>query len=231
MKQVKENVFNPALMFGIGLFPLVVLATSFKAALIFGLLVFGTIIISTLLYYAFKPIILENVRIPIYALIVFSSVYFLDSLLSELFVKGYKEVHPLISFLFATSIVIYALERNKEEESFGKGIKFSSLLSLEYFVSLVIVGITREFLAFGTIWNKTIISGFNGLSFFAGLVGGMLVVVVYAFIYNSISYVIRKRRNIQKSLALRYEMYLNSVVQKPTKINKEPQENQKESDE
>lgn len=231
MKKVNESIFNPALMFGIGLFPLLVLATSFKSAIIFGSLVLGTIIISTLLYYAFKPIILENVRIPIYALIVFSSIYFLDSAISELFVNSYTVVHSLISFVFATSIVIYALERNKEEEKLGVGLKQSVYLGLEYIVSLSIVGVVREFLGSGTIWGKTIIAGFNGLEFFLGVAGGILIIVIYALIYNSISYFIKKRKEIQSSLALRYEMFLDAYTAKNNIEQETKEEQKKESEE
>ena len=209
MKKINENIFNPALMFGIGLFPLLIVGTSLAAGLIFGALIMGVLIVSNLLYYAFKPIILENVRIPIYAMIVFASVYFLDSLISELMVKSYDNIHELITVLFAASIVFYALEKNKDEEKLKNGFMNSVLLGIGYFMSLIVVGLLREFLGKGTILEKTVIDGFNGLPFFSGVVGGLLVILVYALIYNTISYFIKKRVKMTKSLAERYELYLS----------------------
>lgn len=210
MKKIEDGVFNPALMFGIGLLPLLVVTTSLKTSLIFGALILGILILSTFLYYAFKPIILENVRIPIYAMIIFASVYFLDSLLSELLVQSYPSFHALIAIIFACSLVFYALERNKTEEKLKVGLKTSLLLGIGYLMALVILSLARELLAFNTIWGKEIFAGFSGLSFFGTSVGAMLLIVVYAFIYNSISYRVKKRRKVLVSLQNRYELYLKA---------------------
>lgn len=213
MKKISEKVFNPALMLGIGLFPLLIIADSLKSALLFGVLIFLALFVSSLIYYAFKPIILENVRIPIYALITFSAVYFLDSVVSELFIKQYNSVHALVAYIFVAVILMYMFEINKETERFGKGLKTSIILGVEYLISLVIVGSVRELLSNGSLWGKAIVVDYSGLEFFSTIAGGLLVVIVYAFVYNVISGFIRSRRTTMKNLVDRYEKYLKENVE------------------
>ena len=212
MKKINDNVFNPALMFGIGLFPLLIICTNLKYAVIFGVLILLALIVSNLLYYAFKPIILESVRIPIYAMIIFGSIYFIDSMISELLPNDYGKIHSMIVYLFVTVIIIYMFESNKKEESFKVGFKNSLFLGIDYLVSLALVGVIREMLAFGKVWGQEIVIGYDGLEFFTTILGGLLVVTIYAIVYNVVAYYIRKHQKIKEVLATRYELYLNQNV-------------------
>lgn len=225
MKKINENVFNPALMFGIGLFPLLIVADNLKSAMLFGLLILCTIAICCFIYYAFKPIILENVRIPIYALIIFAGVYFLDSVVSELFIESYSSVHALVSYLFVAVIVMFMFESSKKEENFKVGFKNAILLGIEYLISLIIVGSVRELLSFGTLWGKEIVVDYVGFPFFGGIVGGLLVITIYALVYNVLSYVIKRHFKVQETLVTRYQKYLEENVKF------EPQERETEEEE
>lgn len=225
MKKINENVFNPALMFGIGLFPLLIVADNLKSAVLFGLLILCALVICCLIYYAFKPIIVHSVRIPIYTLIIFSAVYFLDSVVSELFISKYNSVHALVSYLFVAVIIMFMFEHSKNEEKVKVGLKNSIILGTEYLISLAIVGAIREVLAYGKVWGVEIVTNYDGLPFFQTVVGGLLVIVVYALIYNVLSYVIRKHQKVQESLAYRYQLYLEENVKLEKVENKAEEEN------
>ena len=79
MKKISEKVFNPALMLGIGLFPLLIIADSLKSALLFGVLILLALLVSSLIYYAFKPIILENVISAYIGILTFSNIIGLNA--------------------------------------------------------------------------------------------------------------------------------------------------------
>ena len=208
MKKLNEYIFNPALFWGIGIFPLLVICTSLKSALIFGVLLFLTLQLCNLLISAFKPIISNNVRIACYALTIFSVVYFLDSALYELLPNLYSTIHVFVAYLFSAVIVMFMFESTGTKESLKDSFRISFRVGVEYVISMVVVGTIRELLANGEIYEKTIISNFNGFEFFETILGGLLIVCIYALIYNAIAYYLRKRRMIFLGLVDRYTLFL-----------------------
>lgn len=215
MKKSKEAMFNPALMFGIGLFPLVVVSTTLKMALVYGVLLFLVLALSYLIVGSFKVIIPHRVRLICYALSILSCVYLLDSALYELFPKDYQTLHGLVVYLLASSIIIYLLEVGSKAESFGYGFKKVSYLGLEYVITMIVVGIIREFLGFGTIWGMTVVDNFKGFEFFIGLAGGITIVLVLALIYNSVAYIVKKRVKTYNILVKRYSAVIDKNVTLP----------------
>ena len=204
MRKNRDLSYNPALFLGVGLFPLVVICTDLKTALIYSLLFFLTMFLSQLLVGAFRLIIGKRVRFICYTIAILSIVYFLDSAVNELFPKSYNNIHSLIVFIFACSVIFYLLETAGEEETFGKGFSKSMSVGLGYVLSMIIVGAVREFLSFGSIFGVQLIPGYKPLVFFNGFAGGLFVVIIIAFIYNLIVNVLKRREALFKNLTNRY---------------------------
>lgn len=208
----KEITLNPSLMLGVGLFPLIVVCTDLKSAIIFGAILFCVMILSQMLVGAFKQIIPKRVRFVCYALVILCSIYFVDSLVSELATKAYGNVHNLIVYVFASSIVLYCLENNRYVENFGEGLKNTSIVGVYYFLTLLVVGLIREILGSGSIWGSHIFGDFGGISFILTSAGGLLVVVVLALIYNTIACFVKKRKKVYDILVSRYKDVLDETV-------------------
>ena len=213
MKQ-KSISFNAPIL-SLGLFPLLMVATSLKLALIYSLLFFLTLIISQLIVGAFRLIIAHRVRYVCYALVILGVIYFLDSLVYELFPKSYNSINSLIIFLFAGSLIYYSLSKTEDSKTFGEGLSTSCSIGLEFSFVMFVVGLARELLSQGTIWNRVVIDGFMGYNFFAGLAGGLLVVIIFALIYNLIKVAIKKRRALTFSLTKRYSAVIENKVKSP----------------
>lgn len=199
--------FNPALVLGVGLFPLLIVATDFKSALIYAGLIFMMIMLTTMIVGAFKLIIPNRVRYICYTLCMLGIIYFLDSVFFELFSKNYSSTHSLIAFIFASSVILFCLETNKEKTTFGSYLGNSLLLGLDYCVSIILVGFVREILSYGTVFGKSL-GSFAGLKFFSTLAGGLMIVIVFSTIYTLVALFINKRKQLYSRLVDRYTLVL-----------------------
>ena len=214
MNKHKSMLLNPALFFGVGLFPLVVVCTDFKSAILYAGILLLVMFLSQLLVGAFRLVIANRVRLVCYALSVLAVIYFVDSAIYELFPKSYSSVHGLIVFLFASSVIFYALETTKDEKTFGAGLKKTLIMGAEYSLIMVIIGFVRELVGFGSIWG-TRLGDFRGINFFNGLAGGLLIVLITALIYNTVATIILKRVKVYNSLVERYGAVLDVNAKKP----------------
>ena len=204
MVKSKLSVINPALFLSVGLFPLVMISVDFKSALIYSALVFLTWFFTFLLISAFRVIIPDRIRFICYTLVVLGVIYFLDSAVYELFSAHYDSLSGIIMALFGSSVVFYELERTKSEEKFKVSLGNSFYAIISYVVSCIAVGFLREILASGTILGSSVFGAFKGLAFFREIAGGLLIIVVVAFIYNIIVNILNKRKTTREYLKERY---------------------------
>jgi len=227
MNKTNNEWLSPALLFGVGLFPLIVVCTDLKSALIYGVMLFLTMFLSQLLIGAFRLIISKRVRFICYTLVVLSVVYVLDSAVYDLFPKSYSNLHVAVVFLLAASVVFYSLETASKEESFGLGVKTVLKIATGYSLTMVVVGLVREILGMGSIWGKTLSENFSGLNFFSSFAGGLMIILILALIVNSIALALQKRAKIYNQLVERYEAVINS--NKP-QIDSQEQADEKQED-
>lgn len=214
MVKSKLSVLNPALFLSVGLFPLIMISVDLKSALIYSALVFLTWFLTFMLISAFRIIIHERIRFICYALVVLAVVYFLDSAVYELFSASYNSVNGIIMALFGSGVVFYELERTKNEEKLKTALGSSFYVIVSYVLSCVLVGFLREILATGKIWGTAIFGDFSGFEFFGELAGGLLIVVVVAFVYNIVVNIYNKRKTTKQYLK---ERYTNILEEKFTK--------------
>lgn len=214
MVKSKLSVVNPALFLSVGLFPLVMISVDLKSALIYSALVFLTWFFTFLLISAFKIIIPDRIRFICYTLVVLGVVYFLDSAVYELFSTSYDRVSGIVMSLFGSSVVFYELERTKEEEKMKVSLLNSLYVILTYVASCVVVGAIREILAKGSLFESSVLGEFTGLEFFGELAGGLLIVVVVAFVYNILVNIYNKRKITKQYLKERYVSILEEKFNK-----------------
>lgn len=208
MIKSKISVVNPALFLSVGLFPLIMINIGFKSALIYSALIFLTWFFSFLLISAFRIIINERIRFICYALVVLSVIYLLDSAVYELFSQNYDSVSGIIMSLFGSGVVFYELERTKNDEKLKQSLGTSFYIIISYVVLCIVFGFIREILANGSIMGDVISEGFKGLPFFGGIAGGLLIVVVLAFVHNIVIGILNKRKATKEYLK---ERYLNVI--------------------
>ena len=110
MVKYNEQALNPVAFYGVGLLPIVLLCTTVLNAIKFGAVLIVAMVLCNLLYFAFKPIVNENVRIPCYVLLIIGVEYLIDSVLSEFSAENTSNVTSLVSYLFSATVIIYMFE-------------------------------------------------------------------------------------------------------------------------
>lgn len=206
MIKQKDGIENPVVSAGIGLLPIIYACTTALNSLKFVGMLFVAILLSVLLYLLFKPIMIDNVRVPCYVLIIFGVEYFLDSFTSELFMNGYSSIADSITYLLVATIIIYIFENIKSTESFGRSFVVSTIMGLRYIICGFVVGVVREVLGKGSIFGFHFLG--DGIKLFNGYVGAMAVICVYAVIYGLFVVSRRKKYLAYNSLTDRYCKYL-----------------------
>lgn len=229
MNKTKDVLVNPALLFGVGLLPLIVSCADLKSALIYAVLLFLTMNLTQLLVGAFRLVIAKRVRFVCYTLAILSVVYFLDSAVCELFPKSYSSLHSIVVLLLASSVVIYSLEMASKQENSGLGFKFVLKTSGSYCLTMVIVGLVKELLGKGAIWGKVLSEDFNGIGFFNSFAGALMILLVLALIYNIIATILKRRRQVYNQLVARYGAVINS--NRPVVVDDNPETTEEKEEE
>lgn len=210
MKKYNENIFNPVIFYGVGLYPILALCVGLEQAVKFSLLLFITMVLCNLIINAFKPLLVKEVRIPCYVFLVIGIEYLLDSIIFEFWANQYSSTVPLLTMLFSSAIIIYMLEETTKKTTFKESITGCLKMAAEYCVCMIVVAFVREILGSGSVWGKKI-GTFAGLEFFNSFAGGLLLIMIYAAIYAVVAKSIKEKRIAFFGLVDRYTLLLENA--------------------
>lgn len=202
MTKFNEYIFNPVTFFGIGLYPILAICTNLQNAGKFALIMLIVMIVSSLIICALRPIINQNVRIPCYVLVVLGIMYFVDSMVGELWITDYSNISFIFSYVFVSTVIIFMFETSLKNEKFVGSLLTSLNIAIEYALCMIIVGLVRQLL------SGVAIVGDSGVSFFQTFIGGLVVLCVYALGYNYLAGIIKKRRQVYLGLVDRYTLLM-----------------------
>jgi electron transport complex protein RnfE len=202
MTKTNEYIFNPVTFFGIGLYPILAICTNLQNAARFALIMLIVMVASSLIICALRPIINKNVRIPCYILIVLGIMYFIDSMVGELWVTDYSNISYIFSYVFVSTVIIFMFETSLKNEKFLGSLLTSLNIAIEYVLCMIIVGLVRQIL------SGVAIVGDSGVSFFQTFIGGLVVLCLYALGYNYLASIIKKRRRVYLGLVDRYTLLM-----------------------
>ncbi len=205
---IKHNsqTLSPIAFYGIGLAPIVLLCTTTLNALKFSAVLLVCMVLCNLLYFAFKPIVKDEVRIPCYVLLIIGVEYFIDSVLSEFVIKNSSSITEFVSYLLSATVIIYMFETSSKVKNFNASMLDCVIMAGEYAMCLVAVGLFREFLGHGTLFGARIFK--SGIAFFVSNAGGVFVTLVYVLVYSILTANIGKKRTAYSGLVDRYELFL-----------------------
>jgi len=183
-----ELIYRNSVVVGaLGMCPVVAVGISLQNALLLGLLM-AILMIPTCL---FSAVALKNVptwvRRPILC-IVASLLYGLAMLLVEDLHTGFfEEVSLYAPILVVSSVLLTHADRCAEEENFWRALMHTIGGSLGFLLVLVLVGVGREFLTFGTIGGRKIFQNYYSIAATAMPFFGMIVIGYLGAIFKKIS--------------------------------------------
>ena len=190
---IKEN---PVLVLTLGMCPTLAVTTTLQSGLVMGLSLLVVLLFSNFCISLIRKIVPNEIRIPVYIVIIATFVTIVEMLLGAFLPTLYEKLGVFVSLIVVKCIVL-----GRAESFASKNNVFASLLDalsvgLGFICALVLVSSIREILGTGylTIWNDVQIN-FNPIfsffkiaptSFFVGNPGAFIVLALLIGVIKSI---------------------------------------------
>ena len=153
MKRILNGIFkeNPVFVLMLGLCSTLAITTNFESSYMMGICVLIVLILTSIIVSLLRKIVPDNVKTPVYIVIIASFVTILEMLLKKFIEPLYNVLGiylPLIvvnCIILGRSISVYSKEKVKASILDAIGI------GLGYTFSLCLIGFIRELLGNGTI--------------------------------------------------------------------------------
>ena len=178
---IKEN---PTFVLMLGMCPTLAVTTSAINGLGMGLTTMIVLALSNMIISLLRKVIPNKVRIPAFIVIIASFVTIVEFLLHAYVTFLYDTLGIYIPLIVVNCIILGRAEayasKNSVISSFFDGVG----MGLGFTVALTIIGLIREFLGKGTIFNITLFENFTPISIFSMAPGAFFVLAALTAIQN-----------------------------------------------
>ena len=164
MKKIFSYLFkeNPVFVLVLGLCSVLAVTTTFEKSYMMGVVVLVILVLSNLIVSLIRKIVSEEIRIPVYIIIISTLVTITELILNKYSKPLYDAFGIYLPLIVVNCVVLgralsYA-SKNKVLDSIKDGFKSG----LGYLVAISIIGLLRELLGNGTITIMNDISGITG---------------------------------------------------------------------
>lgn len=164
MKKILNNLIkeNPTFSLMIGLCPVLAVTTKVENAYIMGLCVLVVLLFSNFIISIIKKLVPENVKIPVFIIIVGTFVTILELLLSKFISPLYEILGIYLPLIVVNCIVLGRAMTVASKETIIKSIKDALIVGISFTLSITLVALIREVLGNNTITLMDSISSLTG---------------------------------------------------------------------
>ncbi|MCK5727503.1 MAG: electron transport complex subunit E [Thiotrichaceae bacterium] len=145
---------NPALMQLLGLCPLMAVTTNFINGLGLGVATIITLISSSLLISLVRRFITDEIRLPVFVLIIASVVTAIELIMHAYFYDLYKILGIFIPLIVTNCIIIGRAEAFASKNAPLPAFVDALMMGIGFTIVLVLLGGMREIFAFGTLFAQ-----------------------------------------------------------------------------
>lgn len=142
---------NPALVALLGLCPLLAVSTTLISGLGLGLTTLATLLLSSLFISAARHWIPEDVRLPVFVLLIASVVTMIEFLLSAYRYEFYQSVGLFIPLIVTNCVILARIEAVAYRRSVGFALMDAFSMGIGFAIVLIVLGAMRELIGFGTL--------------------------------------------------------------------------------
>ena len=144
---------NPVLVMVLGLCSTLAVSNKAINAVAMALSVFFVLFFSSLIIGIIKDLIPDQVRIPSFILVIATFVTIVDLFMRAKFPGISKALGPYIPLIVVNCIILGRQEAFVSKNPLSASLMDAIGMSLGYFWVIVLLGIVREFLGFGTVFG------------------------------------------------------------------------------
>jgi Na+-translocating ferredoxin:NAD+ oxidoreductase subunit E len=210
---------NPILVMGIGLCPTLAVSNSLKGALFLGIVTLVVLILSSGIISLLRKIIPNNVRVPIYIIIIGTIVTIAQMILQKYFLDVYSGISLYISLIIVNCIVIGRLEVFAIKNDFVNSILDALFIGIGFVIVICILGFLREVFGNNTISlfnvNNVFGGGYYPIKVLVEPSGGFILLGLLMALFNAINLKIKENKEKKKD----NEEYANKMNSKIIKAN------------
>lgn len=199
---IKEN---PVLVLTLGMCPTLAVTTSLQSGIVMGLSLLFVLLLSNVCISLVRKIVPNEIRIPVYIVIIATFVTIVEMLLGAYMPTLYEKLGVFVSLIVVNCIVLGRAETFASKNNVLLSILDAFGVGLGFLGALIIVSAIREILGTGilTIWNNTKISfmpifnffNVKPTSFFVGNPGAFVILAFIIGITQTIQIYKKKRKN------------------------------------
>jgi Na+-translocating ferredoxin:NAD+ oxidoreductase subunit E len=210
---------NPILVMGIGLCPTLAVSNSLKGALFLGVVTLIVLILSSGTISLLRKIIPNNVRVPIYIIIIGTIVTITQMILQKYFLDVYSGVSLYISLIIVNCIVIGRLEVFASKNDFINSILDALFIGIGFTFVICLLGLLREIFGNNTITLFNVSSVFGGGYYAMKILvepsGGFILLGLMMALFNAITAKIKENKENKKEDE-KYSNKMNLKLNKAT---------------
>ena len=144
---------NPVFISVLGMCPALAVTNSAINALAMGLATMFVLVCSSILVSSLRKVIPKQVRITAYIIIIATFVTVVDFLLAAFFPVIHKELGAFIALIVVNCLILGRQESFASKHKIGPAIADAAGMSAGFTFALLCIGIIREVLGSGTLFN------------------------------------------------------------------------------
>ncbi|MEG0266302.1 MAG: electron transport complex subunit RsxE [Bacilli bacterium] len=165
MKTVLNGIFkeNPTFILILGMCPALAVTTKFENAYLMGLCVLTVLIISSFIISLTKKMVPENVKIPVYILIIGTIVTIIEILLKSHLKELYSALGIYLPLIVVNCIVLGRALAVSSKSSIPKSLEDALGVGIGFTLSISLIALIREVIGTNTL---TLISSLSSLTGF-----------------------------------------------------------------
>ncbi len=176
---------NPVFVQVLGMCPVLAVTNTAMNALAMGLATMFVLLMSNILVSLLRKIIPKQVRIASYILIIATFVTITDYLIQAISVEIHKSLGAFISLIVVNCLILSRAEAFASKSSVGKSIQDAFGMGLGFVFALLCLGIVREILGSGTLFNLQVMPDqFQRWVIMILPAGGFFTLALWLLVFN-----------------------------------------------
>jgi len=146
---------NPALVKLLGLCPLLAVSNNAINGLGLGVATLITLIVANCLTSLLRPILITSIRIPIYVLIIATTVTFLELVIKAWLPDLYSSLGIFLPLIVTNCLIIGRSESFASRHTLPESLRDALAMGMGFLWVLVLLGTLRELIGQGTLLDET----------------------------------------------------------------------------
>ena len=211
---------NPLIMLMIGLCSALAITTSVANGIGMGLAMTFVIVLSEMIISIFRKFIPNDIRIPIFIIVIASFTTIVDLLMQAFLPELAESMGIFIKLIVVNCIIMGRIESFASKESPLKAMADAFGMGMGFTWVLVVMSAIRELLGSGTVMGFRLLPDKFLIKFFSNSPGGFFVFGVLI----AVTYLIqdqRKLRKTRKTAAIKAAALKKAVAIREAELNKE----------